>query len=300
MSAYEDLLRRTVAGLPPELEARLAVYNRARHALARRLRASDPPLSEAAIKAEQAALETAIQRVEAELERTAAAETADPFPDAPPLPQRRGRRLAPVLLSVAGAAVAALLIVAGYEYWSGSFSGVTRSKPSRSTVSRAVEFDDRQPQTAGSSAEPVPYVFMRQLIYYRTTHPVGSIIVDKTQRFLYFVRPNVVAIRYGIGVGHECLETQGLLSISRKEEQPVWRSVQTVGVQQFIFQRDSGPANPLGARALYLGSDMHLIHGTEVPRSIGRSVWIGCFRLMNSDVIELYDRVSVGGRVIVN
>lgn len=298
MSNYYDLLRRTVAPLPG-LDQRIAAYNRARHALADRLRSVEPPLSEAVIKGQQESLETAIRRLEGDIAQSAApAESAAP-PPPPDITRWIGGGPSRVLLVVVGVCVALIFAAAGYTYW----NGWTKTAPPSPQLasSRSVEFDDRRSDVVASAAgTPLPYIFMRQLVYYRTTHPAGTVIIDKAQRHLYLIRPNVVAVRYGIGVGHECLDAAGLLRVSQKTELPTWRSVQTVGLQQFVFQREANESsNPLGARGLYLGSDIHLIHGTNVPGSIGRTVWLGCFRLTNSDVIELYDRVAVGGRVVV-
>jgi lipoprotein-anchoring transpeptidase ErfK/SrfK len=262
---------------------RLAIYDRARRAMLARLRAAQPPIPDAVIRSEQAALEDTIRRVESEF---GGGEAADVYPAPPeeletPPPDLRRRRSPLLWVGAAGALVLLLLVgVGGYALLNLPGKGAL---PIRKTFTSPVEVDDRTPATDPAAASAPPgFVYRRQLVYYRSSHPVGTIIVDKSQRFLYIVRPNVVAVRYGMGVGRECLEAAGLLRISRKQELTVGRD------------------NPLGARVVYLGDDAKIIHGTERADTIGRSVWLGCFRLIDSDVIELYSHVDVGGRVLVN
>ena len=139
-----------------------------------------------------------------------------------------------------------------------------------------------------------PYVYLRQPVYYRTTYPVGTIIVDKAQNFLYVVRPSMSALRYGIGVGSECVPLAGLFKVARKEEWPGWKQPP----QQSAGAGDDRLKNPLGARALYLNTD-NRIHGTNAPVMIGRRAPDGCIRLVNDDVIYLYDRTPLESRVVV-
>ena len=109
------------------------------------------------------------------------------------------------------------------------------------------------------------------------------------------------AIRYGVGVGREGFQWQGLLKISRKQEWPDWRPPPEMIQRQPYLPRfmAGGPGNPMGARALYLGETVYRIHGTNQPRTIGHAVSSGCFRLVNRDVIDLYARIPVGTRVVV-
>ena len=139
-----------------------------------------------------------------------------------------------------------------------------------------------------------PYVYLRQPVYYRTTYPVGTIIVDKAQNFLYVVRPSMSALRYGIGVGSECVPLAGLFKVARKEEWPGWKQPP----QQSAGAGDDRMKNPLGARALYLNTD-NRIHGTNASVMIGRRAPDGCIRLVNDDVIYLYDRTPLESRVVV-
>jgi lipoprotein-anchoring transpeptidase ErfK/SrfK len=148
--------------------------------------------------------------------------------------------------------------------------------------------------------EQLPAAFRRQAVFFRTNEPPGTIIVDAVYRYLYLVQPNSRAIRYGIGVGREGFEWQGLLRVSRKAEWPDWSPSPDVVKRQPRLPRfmRGGPGNPLGARALYLGPD-YRIHGTNQPRTIGSAVFAGCYRLANADIIDLYARVPVGAKVVV-
>jgi lipoprotein-anchoring transpeptidase ErfK/SrfK len=141
----------------------------------------------------------------------------------------------------------------------------------------------------------------RQMVYYRTNEAPGTIIIQTAERFLYVVQPNGRALRYGIGVGREGFQWQGLLRITRKQEWPDWTPPAEMIARQPYLPRfmAGGPGNPLGARALYLGQTEYRIHGTNQPQTIGKAVSSGCFRLVNPDVIDLYDRIPVGTKVIV-
>ena len=143
--------------------------------------------------------------------------------------------------------------------------------------------------------------FQRQMVLYRTTEAPGTIIVHTSERYLYLVQGNGRALRYGIGVGRDGFQWQGLLQISRKAEWPDWTPPPEMIQRQPYLPRfmAGGPGNPLGARALYLGATDYRIHGPNRPDTIGTAVSSGCFRLVNSDVTDLYDRVPVGTKVIV-
>ena len=143
--------------------------------------------------------------------------------------------------------------------------------------------------------------FRRTMVLYRTTEAPGTIIIQTAERHLYVVQGNGRAIRYGIGVGRDGFQWQGLLNISRKAEWPDWTPPREMIARQPYLPRfmAGGPGNPLGARALYLGATVYRIHGTNRPDTIGTAVSSGCFRLVNADVSDLYDRVPVGTKVIV-
>ena len=143
--------------------------------------------------------------------------------------------------------------------------------------------------------------FRKQMVYYRTTEAPGTIIISTAERHLYLVQGNGRALRYGIGVGRDGFQWQGLLSITRKAEWPDWTPPPEMIARQPYLPRfmAGGPGNPLGARAMYLGTTVYRIHGTNRPDTIGTAISSGCFRLVNADVADLYDRVPVGTKVIV-
>jgi lipoprotein-anchoring transpeptidase ErfK/SrfK len=149
--------------------------------------------------------------------------------------------------------------------------------------------------------EQLPPQFQRQVVFYRSSEAPGTIIIHTSERFLYVVQPNGRAIRYGIGVGRDGFQWQGLLRITRKQEWPDWTPPPEMIERQPYLPRfmAGGPGNPMGARALYLGATVYRIHGTNQPQTIGSAVSSGCFRLVNGDVIDLFDRIPVGTKVIV-
>jgi lipoprotein-anchoring transpeptidase ErfK/SrfK len=141
----------------------------------------------------------------------------------------------------------------------------------------------------------------RQIVPFHTTEAPGTIIVDTGDRYLYLVQPNDEAIRYGIGVGRIGFQWSGVERVSEKQEWPDWRvPAAMIGRQPYLPRfMAGGPGNPLGARALYLGHTEFRIHGTNQPDTIGHAVSSGCIRLDNADVIDLYNRVKVGAKVVV-
>ncbi|MCA1244128.1 L,D-transpeptidase [Stappia stellulata] len=147
--------------------------------------------------------------------------------------------------------------------------------------------------------------YKRTTVRYRTSEKPGSIIVDTDDRYLYFVLPGGKAVRYGIGVGREGFGWQGKEKITRKAKWPSWTPPQEMIVRERKKGRNlprfmpGGPKNPMGARALYLGSTEYRIHGTNEDWSIGRAVSSGCIRMLNEDVEDLYNRVTIGARVTV-
>ena len=143
--------------------------------------------------------------------------------------------------------------------------------------------------------------YRKQAVLYRTTEPAGTIIIQTAERHLYLIQGNGRALRYGIGVGRDGFQWQGLLSITRKAEWPDWTPPPEMIARQPYLPRfmAGGPGNPLGARAMYLGTTVYRIHGTNQPQTIGTAISSGCFRLVNADVIDLYSRVPVGTKVIV-
>ena len=156
----------------------------------------------------------------------------------------------------------------------------------------------REPGPGGKSA---PEVYRRQPVFYRTNEAPGTIIIDTSERFLYLIQGNNTALRYGIGVGRDGFQWNGLLKVTRKAEWPDWTPPAEMIERQPYLPRfmAGGPGNPMGARALYLGNTVYRIHGTNAPETIGHAVSSGCFRLVNEQIEDLYDRVKVGAKVIV-
>jgi lipoprotein-anchoring transpeptidase ErfK/SrfK len=141
----------------------------------------------------------------------------------------------------------------------------------------------------------------RQVVNYRTSEAPGTIIIDTPNTFLYLVMPGGKAMRYGIGVGREGFTWAGTKTIERKAEWPDWTPPPEMIQRQPYLPRfvAGGDGNPLGARAMYLSGSVYRIHGTNAPESIGTQVSSGCIRLLNEDVIDLYNRVHVGSKVVV-
>jgi lipoprotein-anchoring transpeptidase ErfK/SrfK len=141
----------------------------------------------------------------------------------------------------------------------------------------------------------------RQVVNYRTSEAPGTIIIDTPNTFLYLVMPGGKAMRYGIGVGREGFTWAGVKTIERKAEWPDWTPPAEMIHRQPYLPRfvAGGPSNPLGARAMYLSGSVYRIHGTNAPETIGGFVSSGCIRLLNEDVIDLYNRAHVGAKVVV-
>lgn len=144
-------------------------------------------------------------------------------------------------------------------------------------------------------------MYQRQEVEFKGPQSPGTIVVDTPHRFLFLVEKGDRALRYGIGVGRPGFSWSGIKSITRKAEWPDWTPPPEMLKRRpdLPTHMDGGPANPLGARALYLGSSLYRIHGTNEPETIGTNVSSGCIRMMNEDVIDLYNRVGIGTKVIV-
>ncbi len=142
----------------------------------------------------------------------------------------------------------------------------------------------------------------RETVDYATKLKPGTIVVETAERRLYFVLPDGKALKYGIGVGRDGFRWQGQHKISRKAEWPGWTPPAEMRkrVPDLPAYMPGGPDNPLGARALYIGSTLYRLHGTSEPWTIGQAVSSGCIRLTNEDIIDLYDRVNVGALVVVH
>ena len=143
--------------------------------------------------------------------------------------------------------------------------------------------------------------YRRQNVSYDGKEKPGTIVIDTPNKFLYLVQDDGRAIRYGIGVGRPGFTWAGVKTVTRKREWPDWRPPESMLKRQPYLPRymPGGPDNPLGARALYLGSSLYRIHGSNEPWTIGQEVSSGCIRMRNEDVVDLYGRVNVGARVVV-
>jgi len=140
--------------------------------------------------------------------------------------------------------------------------------------------------------------FMRQIVPYDTAEAAGSLIVDTEDHFLYLILGDGRAMRYGIGTAKTGFEWNGVHRITNKREWPPPAEM-LARRPDIPTHMDGGIDNPLGARALYIGSTLYRIHGTNEPWTIGGDVSSGCIRMINADIIDLYDRVKIGAKVIV-
>ena len=156
------------------------------------------------------------------------------------------------------------------------------------------------PQAADEDAA-LPDRLRRQIVSFDRNEPAGTIVIDTANTYLYYVLGNGRAMRYGVGVGREGFTWAGVQSISRKAEWPDWHPPAEMIARQPYLPRfvAGGPGNPLGARAMYLGTSEYRIHGTNDPTTIGKFVSSGCIRLTNEDVSDLFSRVNVGAKVVV-
>jgi lipoprotein-anchoring transpeptidase ErfK/SrfK len=143
--------------------------------------------------------------------------------------------------------------------------------------------------------------FLRQEVKYQGKEVPGTVVIDTPNHFLYLVEADGKAVRYGIGVGRPGFTWSGVHAVSAKKEWPDWTPPDEMIKRQPYLPHfvAGGPNNPLGARAMYLGSTLYRIHGSNEPWTIGQNVSSGCIRMRNMDVIDLYERVKVGTRVVV-
>jgi lipoprotein-anchoring transpeptidase ErfK/SrfK len=312
---------------------RRGVYDRARDMLTTQLLARRPATPPAAIAAEQSALDAAIRKIEAEMSRPARRATPRFEPrnaadgdiaDLSSTVPERGPLAAPFRLSgvslIAAAVVVAAIGAGGYVYWAqhapkaaappvqSAASGATPQAPPAAKVATTPKLattkdGDLAPGIDGGSSETdLPYVFRRQPTFYRTLQPVGTIIIDKLQHFLYLIQPNNVALRYGIGLGDQCTDLAGLRHVASKAEWPPWDATPDMIARKLAKPGvlAGGPGNPLGARLMELDDGKSRINGTNAPATIGTSVIFGCVRLVNDDAVDLYGRVRNGTPVVVN
>jgi lipoprotein-anchoring transpeptidase ErfK/SrfK len=154
---------------------------------------------------------------------------------------------------------------------------------------------------AAEDNAPVADRFRRTVVNYDGREAAGTIVIDTGNTYLYYVLGNGRAVRYGVGVGREGFTWSGVQTVTRKAEWPDWHPPAEMIARQPYLPRfmAGGPGNPLGARAMYLGSSVYRIHGTNDPSTIGKFVSSGCIRLTNEDVADLFSRVDLGTKVVV-
>jgi lipoprotein-anchoring transpeptidase ErfK/SrfK len=183
-----------------------------------------------------------------------------------------------------------------YDYDDPSFEPYETREPTVEEMPRRLA----GPPSAAGGREPVRRAmnpkFARTTVPYRGREPANSIVIDTKARFLYLVQGDGTAVRYGVGVGKEGFSWKGVEKISQKREWPDWRPPAEMRKRrpELPVHMAGGPDNPLGARALYLGSTLYRIHGSNEPWTIGQAVSSGCIRMTNEDVTDLYDRVGIG------
>jgi len=330
---YPILARAMSAPEARDPQWRRGVYERARQMLVTQLLARRPATPPAAIAAEQSGLDAAIRRIEAEMSRPArgAMPRDEPVDDADgdisdlsSIVPERGPLATPFRLSgvslVAVAIVAAAISAGGYMFWV-QHAHKASPAPVKNVASAAApqvpiaaaKIATPKPATTkdgdlaagidgGAADNDLPYVFRRQPTFYRTLQPVGTIIIDKLQHFLYLIQPNNVALRYGIGLGGQCTELAGLRHVAGKAEWPSWQATPDM-IERKLAKPGTlagGAGNPLGARVMELDDGKSRINGTNAPATVGTNVIFGCVRLGNDDVVDLYGRVQNGTPVVVN
>ena len=154
---------------------------------------------------------------------------------------------------------------------------------------------------ANPDYRPQASAIPREVVNYSGRYGAGTILIDTSERRLYYILGNGQAIRYGVGVGRPGFEWSGTKTVTMKREGPDWRPPAQMLKRRPDLPRymAGGPDNPLGARAMYLGGSLYRIHGSNEPETIGQAVSSGCIRMTNEDVVDLYERVRVGTRVVV-
>jgi lipoprotein-anchoring transpeptidase ErfK/SrfK len=341
MPDYYAILWRTLkTGDYESPQWRNSVFDRTRQVLVDQMRARRPPLSNSEIKLQTDVLDAAIKTIQSEFVRNGSGGgTASELryeSSRLPRPVRPDERpvdgdaadTAPFRFNRiiwAGAAVVVAALAAGiYAFEATSRSDApplatkaeTTNKPAapdankqaaapatgRPAASMSADGDLAPGVDGGSTDADVPFFFRRQPVFYRTTHPVGTIIVDKPQHFLYLIQPNLVALRYGIGVGRPCADAAGLRRVASKVEWPEWRAPADTAQRKAGSPAvlPGGPGNPLGARLIGLDDGTTRIHGTNAPKTIGSFLNSGCIRLVNDDVVDLYNRMAMDARVVLS
>jgi lipoprotein-anchoring transpeptidase ErfK/SrfK len=314
---YVSILSKAVAGAKNARE-RQDIYHRARNAVAGLRPGENLTLDQ--ISAQAMALENAIRQIEdgfeveeelhalavrRQREQEQDAEAARQDDDTPehqrevaetlaePTNWQRVAIIAGVFFLVVGLAAAALWYAAGRNPRGSTDLAGTATPPLTAAEREAIATDLKPGIDGGSSGSELPFPLQRQVVFYRSPIVPGSIVIDREKRYLYLIESDTSARRYGIGISTECMKPGSLSRITNKQEWPEWREA---SAGQPL---PGGPGNPLGARALLFDQPSRLIHGTNSPKTIGHLVALGCIRLVNDDVEDLYRRVSLDTRVIM-
>jgi lipoprotein-anchoring transpeptidase ErfK/SrfK len=333
LTDYYSILSRAVASLDSNTgQARDQLFERARRMLLTQIQNDRARWTDAQAEAEVANFDAATDRIESEIARRTTHESIGRYRQHPPADRGAAveRDLSPaesnrgtsrvVMLGAFGLAGVLLVGLAAYALLGGSPAPSTATKSpggvnlatapeaakkeaAKQTASRSsLDGDDLEPGVDGGSSDTgLPYYLRRQAVYYRTVYSPGMVVVDRSQRFLYLVQPQARALRYGIGVGGECAIAAGLYRIQSKSPQwPDWSpSPALLKRKSYPPRIAGGPGNPLGAYVLYFEDRRPGIHGTNAPKSIGQAPTLGCFRLVNDDVVDLEKRVAIGTGVVV-
>ena len=215
---------------------------------------------------------------------------------------RMPRRTALTALGLAAAGVLSLAVLGP------SIAQVVQTEIFDANTKKWVPYTPRQAYRYYKAHGQTPDDFTRRVVQFRTAEAPGTIIIDGDRHYLYLVQPGFTAIRYGIGVGREGFGWAGRVRVGHKVEWPTWTPPPEMverdpKAAKYKDGMPGGPGNPLGARAMYLfegdRDTIYRIHGTVEPWSIGLNISSGCIRMNNDDVIDLYNRVEVGTKVIV-
>jgi lipoprotein-anchoring transpeptidase ErfK/SrfK len=218
------------------------------------------------------------------------------------LPEQTGRPMrAPRPGAFKACVLAGVVVLAPFVLGSQAEAQMLSYAPESSSAFPADEAAVAPNDSAERNSAVLPDRLRRTMVALDTREAPGTIIIDTGNTVLYYVVAPGRAIRYGVGVGREGFTWSGVQAITNKAEWPDWHPPAQMIARQPYLPRfmAGGPGNPLGARAMYLGSSEYRIHGTNDPTTIGKFVSSGCIRLTNEDVSDLFSRVSIGTRVVV-
>jgi lipoprotein-anchoring transpeptidase ErfK/SrfK len=315
MADYYPLLRKAIDRLDrPGEAARYNVYERARQALVHQLRGSG--ILDEKLDQHLEALDRAVAQIEREFagkrgeptravrdERSQAPELAAPPParhpeEPPPPPQAPLAAPAPSLRRWGAAMAAAFLMVATaaglsvYYFKPGSAPAAADRPADRAAPVPARPAPGPKAVAAAEDTVQPSYILRRQRVFYRTTHPPGTITVSTSQKFLYLVQPNQVAIRYAIGIGSECDKVAGLFHVTEKVPRPADSATARAPTAAALPDQHFNPP------ALYFDRG-RAVHEAIDPKAVGQLVRNGCIQSWEQDIADLFDRISVNDRVVV-